>query len=33
VYSKLGIPTDLIATSVDGRPVRLIEGETIKEWM
>jgi len=33
VYAKLGIPTDLIATTVDGRPVRLIEGETIKEWM
>jgi len=33
VYAKLGIPTDPIATTVDGRPVRLIEGETIKEWM
>jgi hypothetical protein len=33
VYSKLGIPTDLIATSIDGRPVRLIEGQPIKEWM
>jgi hypothetical protein len=33
VYSKLGIPTDLIATSIDGRPVRLIEGRPIVEWM
>lgn len=33
IYSKLGIRTDLIATSIDGRPVRLIEGEPIKEWM
>lgn len=33
VYAKLGIPTELIATSVDGRPVRLIEGKTIQEWM
>jgi uncharacterized protein (DUF1501 family) len=33
VYSKLGIPTDLIATSIDGRPVRLVEGKAIKEWM
>src|SRR5690606_30886694 len=29
VYSKLGIPTDLIATSIDGRPVRLVEGKPI----
>jgi uncharacterized protein (DUF1501 family) len=33
VYTKLGIPTDLIATSIDGRPVRLVEGKAIKEWM
>jgi Protein of unknown function (DUF1501) len=33
LYAKLGIPTDLIATAPDGRPVRLIEGREIKEWM
>ena len=32
VYHKLGIPLELIAYSQDGRPVRLIEGEPIKEW-
>jgi uncharacterized protein (DUF1501 family) len=33
IYQKLGLPTDLIARHPDGRPVRLIEGETIREWM
>ena len=33
VYHKLGIPTDLIAQAPDGRPVRLIEGHPIKEWV
>ena len=33
LYAKLGIPTDLIALAPDGRPVRLIEGQEIKEWM
>ncbi|HEX5106186.1 MAG TPA: DUF1501 domain-containing protein [Pirellulaceae bacterium] len=33
LYAKLGIPTDLIAHAPDGRPVRLIEGREIKEWM
>lgn len=33
VYAKLGIPIDLIAHAQDGRPIRLIEGEPIKEWM
>lgn len=33
VYTKLGIPVELIAQSQDGRPVRLIEGKPIKEWM
>ncbi|MFO0819812.1 MAG: DUF1501 domain-containing protein [Pirellulales bacterium] len=32
VYTKLGIPVELIAKSMDGRPVRLIEGKPIKEW-
>ncbi|REJ88592.1 MAG: DUF1501 domain-containing protein, partial [Planctomycetota bacterium] len=33
VYEKLGMPHDLIAQAPDGRPVRLIEGHPIKEWM
>ena len=33
VYTKLGLPTDLIAYAQDGRPVRLIEGKPIKEWL
>jgi hypothetical protein len=33
VYHKLGLPLELIAYSQDGRPVRLIEGEPIKEWL
>ena len=33
IYAKLGIPADLIALAPDGRPVRLIEGREIKEWM
>ena len=32
IYHKLGIPHDLIAQSPDGRPVRLIEGRTIRQW-
>lgn len=33
IYEKLGIPSDLIAQAPDGRPVRLVEGHAIKEWM
>jgi uncharacterized protein (DUF1501 family) len=33
VYLKLGIPVDLVAHSPDGRPVRLIEGHPIREWL
>jgi uncharacterized protein (DUF1501 family) len=33
IYMKLGIPHDLIVTAPDGRPIRLIEGKPIKEWM
>lgn len=33
IYMKLGIPADLIAHSPDGRPIRLIEGKPIREWM
>ncbi|WP_218922317.1 DUF1501 domain-containing protein [Fuerstiella marisgermanici] len=32
IYHKLGLRTDLIAHSPDGRPVRLIEGHPIAEW-
>lgn len=33
VYLKLGLPVDLVAHSPDGRPVRLIEGRPIREWI
>lgn len=33
VYKKLGIPHDLIVQSSDGRPVQLLEGKPITEWM
>ncbi len=33
IYSKLGIPLDLITTTPDGRPIRLNEGRPIREWM
>lgn len=33
IYAKLGIPHDLMAHSSDGRPIRLVEGNLIKEWM
>jgi uncharacterized protein (DUF1501 family) len=33
IYSKLGIPPDLVVQSPDDRPIRLIEGKPIKEWM
>ena len=33
VYAKLGMPLDLIANSPDGRPVKLVEGHVIREWM
>jgi hypothetical protein len=33
IYSKLGLPLDLIAHAPDGRPIRLIEGRVIREWM
>jgi hypothetical protein len=32
VYDRLGLPTDLHVNAPDGRPVRLIEGRTIREW-
>lgn len=33
IYHKLGMPLDLHATSPDGRPIRLIEGRLVKEWV
>lgn len=33
IYHKIGLPTDLMAQAPDGRPVRLIEGEPIREWI
>lgn len=33
IYHKLGLPTDLLAQAPDGRPVRLIEGDPIREWI
>ena len=33
VYTKLGIPLDLMLTTSDGRPMRLNEGRPIKEWV
>jgi hypothetical protein len=33
IYAKLGIPHDLTVQSPDDRPVRLIEGRSIEEWM
>jgi hypothetical protein len=33
IYHKLGLPLDLTVTAPDGRPIRLIEGEPVKEWI
>ena len=33
VYAKLGIPQDLTVHAPDGRPVLLLEGRVIKEWV
>lgn len=33
IYMKLGLPVELIAHAPDGRPIRLIEGKPIKEWV
>ena len=33
IYAKLGLPLDLTVTAPDGRPVRLNEGQVIREWM
>jgi len=33
IYTKLGIPLDLMTTTADGRPIRLNEGRPIRELM
>ncbi len=33
MYHKLGLPLDLTVTASDGRPVRLSEGEPVREWI
>jgi uncharacterized protein (DUF1501 family) len=33
LYTKLGIPLDLITRTADDRPIRLNHGKPIKEWM
>jgi hypothetical protein len=33
IYTKLGIPLDLITRTPDDRPIRLNYGKVIKEWM
>lgn len=33
IYTKLGIPLDLITMTADGRPIRLNEGKLIREWI
>lgn len=33
LYTKLGIPLDLIITMPDGRPGKIVEGQPIKEWI
>ncbi|MEQ1827427.1 MAG: DUF1501 domain-containing protein [Pirellula sp.] len=33
MYHKLGLPLDLTVNAADGRPIRLIEGEPVREWI
>jgi len=33
IYTKLGIPLDLITHTSDGRPMRLNEGRPVRQWM
>jgi uncharacterized protein (DUF1501 family) len=33
IYTKLGVPLDLITHTPDGRPIRLNEGRLIREWV
>ncbi|MCY2962859.1 MAG: DUF1501 domain-containing protein [Planctomycetota bacterium] len=32
IYHKLGLPLDLVVQASDGRPIRLIEAEPVREW-
>ena len=32
MYHKLGLPLDLVVQASDGRPIRLIEAEPVREW-
>jgi hypothetical protein len=32
IYHKVGLPLDLVVQANDGRPVRLLESEPIREW-
>jgi uncharacterized protein (DUF1501 family) len=33
IYHKLGLPLDLTVTAADGRPIRLLEGEPVRQWI
>jgi len=33
VFAKIGVPLDLTLQTPDGRPVRAVEGQVIREWM
>jgi len=33
IYHKLGLPDDLHAQAPDGRPMKLLDGRVIKEWV
>jgi arylsulfatase A-like enzyme len=33
IYAKLGIPLDLMLRTPDGRPIRMNEGQPIRQWM
>ena len=33
IYTKLGVPLDLMTPTLDGRAIRLNEGRLIREWM
>lgn len=33
IYHKLGLPLDLILHTPDGRPIRTVEGQVIREWV
>ncbi|MFN0055187.1 MAG: DUF1501 domain-containing protein [Planctomycetales bacterium] len=33
IYEKIGLPLDTTVQASDGRPIRLIEGEPVREWL